>query len=237
MTQRPVLVRIVHFGDSITFGQYVDPALRWTSLTTDRLTLRYLETPILVMSSNKGVSGETTRQGLERFANDVQVNTPDVVTIQFGLNDCNCWLSDRGAPRVSAAAFRANLLEMVDRARRFGAQHVILATNHPTLRRKVMLSGERYEDANARYSEIIREVAREAGTVLCDARSDFDRLGPEELGATLLPYPDLLHLSPEGNRRYAEVMWPHLLQAVEATVTAADAEVPRAPARASSGER
>jgi uroporphyrinogen decarboxylase len=28
---------LVHMGDSITFGQYVDPALRWTSLVEERL--------------------------------------------------------------------------------------------------------------------------------------------------------------------------------------------------------
>ena len=44
---------------------------------------------------------------------------PDVMTLQFGLNDCNCWETDRGLPRVSEEAFRANLIEMIERARLF----------------------------------------------------------------------------------------------------------------------
>jgi lysophospholipase L1-like esterase len=128
-------------GDSITFGQYVDPQLRWTTLVTERLQQVYLETPVQIYALNRGVSGETTRQGLERFPTDVQQIGPDVMTLQFGLNDCNCWLTDGGLPRVSAAAFRANLLEMITRARRFGTRQIILANNHRTLRTKVMLSG------------------------------------------------------------------------------------------------
>ena len=38
-------------------------------------------------------------------------------------------------PRVSEAAFIANLIEMIERGRVFGAREIILATNHRTLRR------------------------------------------------------------------------------------------------------
>ena len=133
---------IVFMGDLITAGQYVDPSLRWTSLVDDDIVRKYLPTPINFHILNRGVSGETTRQGLERFPNDLQQHRPDIVTIQFGLNDCNCWVSDGGLPRVSEAAYRANLIEMIERARRFGARRVIMSTNHPTLRHKVLLGGE-----------------------------------------------------------------------------------------------
>jgi lysophospholipase L1-like esterase len=205
-------------GDSITFGQYVEAGLRWTTLLTERLQERYLDTAMHIYALNRGVSGETTRQGLERFPADVQQHQPDIVTIQFGLNDCNCWLTDGGLPRVSAPAFRANLLEMVMRARRFGARHLLLANNHPTLRTKVMLSGEGYEAASARYGEIIRAVAEETRSTFCDIRAAFAGYTTRELAGLLLPYPDHLHLSPEGHRLYANTMWPYLLQAVETTL-------------------
>jgi lysophospholipase L1-like esterase len=201
-------IRIVHMGDSITAGQYVDPRLRWTSLLMDRLERERVDDGVRVESVNRGVSGETTRQGLERFPADVQRERPDIVTLQFGLNDCNCWQTDLGLPRVSPAAFHANLVEMIARARRFGAAHVILANNHPTLRATTMPGGERYEDANARYSAIVQEVARETGVTFCDIRLGFERYSPAELETLLLPYPDQLHLSVEGNRVYADAIWP-----------------------------
>jgi lysophospholipase L1-like esterase len=214
----PFVVTVVHMGDSITYGQYVDPELRWTTLIADRLIQRFADTPVHIQCLNRGISGETTRNGLERFPRDLQEHRPDVVTLQFGLNDCNCWLTDGGAPRVSAAAYRANLLEMVDRARRFGARHVILANNHPTLRHKVMLDNRRYEESNARYSEILESVANETATRFCDIRKSFQLRTAGPLDELLLPYPDQLHLSVKGNALYADTIWPVIKDCVEAVV-------------------
>lgn len=209
-------ITVVHMGDSITFGQYLDPSVRWTSLVEERLHAEFED--VEIRAFNRGISGETTRMGLERFPRDVQDVGPDVMTLQFGLNDCNCWQTDAGLPRVSEAAFRANLVEMIERARRFGAGQIVLATNHRTLRRDVLPSGEVYEDANERYSEIVRDVAVETGVDLCDIRAAFDPFDDEKLAAMLLPEPDLLHLSEEGNAVYAEAIWPHVEHAAAAAL-------------------
>ncbi len=209
-------VTLVHMGDSITFGQYIDPALRWTSLIADRLRRHEFSRRLEIETHNRGISGETTRMGLERYPRDVQELNPDVMTLQFGLNDCNCWQTDKGVPRVSEAAFKANLLEMIARARRFGARQIILATNHRTLRRTPLVSGEVYEEANARYSDLVRDVAREAAVTLCDIRTVFMPFSDEILERMLLPAPDHLHLSVEGNRVYADAIWPFVLAAIEA---------------------
>jgi len=200
----------VAMGDSITFGQHIDPDLRWTTLVERRLADCF---DGMVEVHNRGVSGETTRMGLERFPQDVQELEPDLVTLQFGLNDCNCWETDRGLPRVSERAFQANLAEMIARIQRFGARRVILSTNHPTVRFTPLPSGEEYESANARYSELAREVAVEADVELCDIRRAFGGFSTEELAALLLPYPDQLHLSPAGNEVYADAIWPFVKQA------------------------
>jgi lysophospholipase L1-like esterase len=207
-------------GDSITAGQYVDPALRWTSLIGDSTVARYLGTPINFLILNCGVSGETTRQALERFPADLQQHRPDIMTLQFGLNDCNCWVTDAGLPRVSEAAFRANLVEMIERARRFGAGQIILSTNHPTLRHKVLLSGDSLETRRQRYNDHIRAVAAETGVELCDIDQGFGKLGNSELAPLLLPYPDQVHLSIEGHQRYAALIEPYVARALTDVVSA-----------------
>ena len=128
--ERPSCVTVVFMGDSITEGQYVEESSRWTHLVSASLNLKYLKSPVNLLFVSRGVSGETTRQGLERFPADVQNLQPDVMTLQYGLNDCNCWVTDRGLPRVSEPAYRANLIEMIDRARAFGAGEIVLSTNH-----------------------------------------------------------------------------------------------------------
>lgn len=206
MADKPLALTLVYMGDSITEGQYVDAALRWTDLISDRLHRRFLQSAVNLMLLNQGVSGETTRQGLERFARSVQVHQPEIMTLQFGLNDCNCWVTDRGLPRVSLDAYRANLEEMIDRARTFGARQIILSTNHPTLRRKRLLSGESLEDSRRRYNDAVRKIADERNVTLCDIDAAFGGISDDELETLLLPYPDHLHLSPKGHLRYAAVI-------------------------------
>lgn len=217
MTSHTRSLTVVHMGDSITFGQYLNPARRWTALIEQRLH-RLFGDDVEVRAFNRGISGETTRMGLERFPRDVQELRPDVMTLQFGLNDCNCWESDEGLPRVSETAFRANLVEMIERARRFGARGIVLSTNHRTLRRDVLPSGEVYEDGNERYSAIVRDVAHETGVDLCDIRAVFEPFDDEALARMLLAAPDLLHLSEEGNSVYADAIWPHVEQAAAAVL-------------------
>lgn len=208
-------VTLVFMGDSITEGQYVDLQLGWTDLLATRLKTALAKSGIKIACHNRGISGETTRQGLERFPRDVQGLRPDVMTLQFGLNDCNCWDTDEGVPRVSEAAYRANLIEMIARARNFGTREIILSTNHTTLRHRKMAGGKTLEEQRKRYNELVREVAKETKVTLCDIDRAFGDLSQEALAELLLPEPDLLHLSPKGHTLYAETIYPLVLKAIQ----------------------
>ena len=209
-------ITIVFMGDSITEGQYVHHSLRWTELVSAHLRRKFQrDSNDLHFFFNRGVSGETTRQALERFPRDVQNARPDIMTLQFGLNDCNCWDSDMGLPRVSEPAYRANLTEMIHRARHFGAQHIICSTNHPTLRHKKLACGESLEVRRERYNDIVREVVAATAVTLCDIDEAFRRRSSHDtLPELLLPEPDGLHLSPAGHRLYSEVILEYLEAAI-----------------------
>ena len=214
-------VTIVFMGDSITEGQYVHHASRWTELVSRRIRSE-LAQDIDVDSFhffNRGISGETTRQGLERFPRDVQVLEPHVMTLQFGLNDCNCWDTDRGLPRVSEAGYEANLVEMIARARKFGARHIVLSTNHPTLRHRQLAGGQTLEERRVTYNRIVRDVARKTGVLLCDIEQAFSDLSQTELAEMLLPEPDVLHLSAAGHQRYAEAIFQPIFNGVTQVIT------------------
>ena len=214
---KKAITTIVFMGDSITAGQYIHHSLRWTELVASALRENLFKASAdydLYHFFNCGISGETTRQGLERFPRDVQVLEPDIITLQFGLNDCNCWESDRGLPRVSPAAYRANLIEMIDRTRKFGTKQIILSTNHPTLLIKPLVSCESLEDRRHVYNEIVRDVAVETGVMLCDIDKDFSGLPSYELADLLLPEPDLLHLSEYGHARYSKAILIPIINAI-----------------------
>lgn len=213
-------ITIVFMGDSITEGQYVHHSQRWTERVTREI--RAFASDLIDTDQlhffNRGISGETTRQGLERFPRDVQVLQPNVMTLQFGLNDCNCWDTDRGLPRVSEAAYRANLLEMIARARVFGAAHIILSTNHPTLRHRKLICGQTLEERRVQYNEIVREVAKEANVILCDIEKAFANVDRDQLSTMLLPEPDVLHLSQQGHEKYASAIFVYIAEAVKQVI-------------------
>lgn len=175
-------MKIVCIGDSITAGQLLEPhEAAWPAFLPG------------VTAIAKGVPGDTTRLMLERFPRDVQNVEPDVVVIQVGHNDANRWQTDRGLPRVSLAAFRANLEEMVVRCETFGALPV-LCTLTPSFR------SERHEADCRIYETALRRVARDTATRLADVRPAFS--GPDVDGL----YLDGLHLTAEGHRLYGSIV-------------------------------
>jgi lysophospholipase L1-like esterase len=218
--QSTPIITVVYMGDSITEGQYVHHASRWTEIVTRRVrgALSGRVDVDQLHFFNRGISGETTRQGLERFPRDVQVLEPDVMTLQFGLNDCNCWDTDRGLPRVSELAYRANLMEMIARGRKFGARRIVLSTNHPTLRHRRLACGQSLEERRIVYNEIVRQVACDTGVILCDIEDSFRDLDRGALAAMLLPEPDVLHLSQRGHQRYADCIYSLVLEGISRSI-------------------
>lgn len=216
------VLRVFFFGDSICFGQGVSPHRTWVSRLAGRLEQQFAPR-IRVDVQNPSINGNTTRMALERMPYDLQSHAPDVVYVQFGLNDCNGWETDRGHPRVSRAGFAANLAEIIDRARLFGARQVVLGTNHPTTRTTSCLPyvQHTYEQANLDYNAVIRQVAANKATLLADAELAFHAaVKAGRAGYADLVLADQLHLSEAGHDIYLASHLPILCTAVEQAMAA-----------------
>lgn len=213
-------LRVFFFGDSICFGQGVSPDRTWVVRIARELQAHYSDQCELTVQ-NPSVNGNTTRMALERIAYDVQSHRPHILFIQFGMNDCNVWESDMGHPRVSQAAFAANLSEIVARGRIFGAKQVILGTNHPTTRITDMLPSTQYtyEYANTQYNGITRQVARQQGALLADSEAVFRQaVATETCSYADLVLSDQLHLSERGHDLNFNSRLPLLRKCVEAVI-------------------
>jgi lysophospholipase L1-like esterase len=211
-------LRVFFFGDSICFGQGVSPHLTWVSRLSAQMTKKF-EGRLDLTFQNPSVNGNTTRMALERMAYDVQSHRPDVLIIQFGMNDCNVWETDGGHTRVAPSAFAANLSEIVGRGRLFGAREIILGANHTTTRVRTNLPNVdfTYEESNLRYNGIIRDLAQKLETRLVDnemAFRDFIKTGKNTTGDLLLP--DELHLSKLGHDVYLQSYYGAVESAVAA---------------------
>lgn len=211
-------MRFLFFGDSICFGQRVSPHLTWVSRTGIDIHQAAFEQDVAI--ANNSVNGNTTRLALERVGNDLQSETPDFVYVQFGLNDCNCWVSDNGHPRVSLPAFKANLQEIIARARLSGARRILLATNHPTEEngpveaKQSQRAAGSYRERILQYNAVVREIADQQNTVLVDIEREWllecGRIG--SMRAHL--HADGLHLSELGHDFYHRIVSPVCLRCI-----------------------
>ncbi len=207
--------KVFFFGDSICFGQGISLHKGWVARISTELSLLGTQHHRDVVVVNSSVSGNTTRQALERMPYDIQSQNPDALIVQFGMNDCNYWETDKGHPRVSPNAFSANLEEIIDRAITFGAKKLFLHTNHPSGRNSTPMAHTHvtYQESNRRYNQVIRKVAETSSkvVVLTDVEFEFEKyinLDKEKLRSLLLPDPDLLHLSELGHELYFKTVYP-----------------------------
>lgn len=69
---------ILAFGDSLTAGYGVDAQQSYPSILSELIQRKVI---------NAGISGETTAQGLERFANKLEQHQPKLVILMEGGND------------------------------------------------------------------------------------------------------------------------------------------------------
>jgi lysophospholipase L1-like esterase len=167
---------IVVFGDSTTAE---DSTLTvYGRLLEESLNAR---SPGAVKVVNAGVRGDTTAAAALRFESDILPAAPDLVVIQFGINDAtiDVWKQPPATgPRVELAGYRANLAGFIAALRARGVR-VVLMTPNPLswTPRLVELYGHPPYDPRdpaglninlARYAAAMRELATETQVPLVD---------------------------------------------------------------------
>jgi acyl-CoA thioesterase-1 len=204
---------IVVLGDSISAGYGIPPERGWVQLLAARVAA---DGHAVV---NASLSGETTGGGLSRLPGLLERHRPDVVVIELGGND-----GLRGYP---VARIRANLAELVRRARAAGARVVVAGMQIPPN------YGERYVTAfHAVFADVVGG-ADAGGAGVGDGDGD---VGDGDVGDAvgLVPFlldgvalepglmqPDGIHPTAEAQPRLLESAWPAIRDALDALPAAA----------------
>ncbi len=177
---------IVAFGDSTTAprGELTAyPTLVERSLSGKGIAVRVV---------NSGVPGNTTEDARKRFEKDVLVEKPNVVIIQFGINDSavDVWRDPPAtSPRVSRQDFQKNLRHFVRTLKNRGVS-VVLMTPNPlrwTDEMKKVYGKSPYQPNSADgfnvllagYADIVREVSRKEEVPLVDVYRAFLEYGEQ----------------------------------------------------------
>jgi lysophospholipase L1-like esterase len=174
---------IVFFGDSITAmgatelgeaGNFVD---RFTKLvgqqyrnstvtqTTRDKVIKPGDHEIVVVKA--GVGGDDTVRGLKRIDTDVLAHHPTVVVIMFGVNDENRAAQGNTVP---PAAYRKNLVTMIEKIRAAGGTPVLMTTSMKNLD-WVGTAGNLAE-----YANVVRDLAKEQKLTLIDNFAAWEQL-------------------------------------------------------------
>jgi len=200
------VVRILALGDSITKG--ARPGVNPTEVFSARLQAALRAEGLPARVHNVGIGGERTDQALARLEREVIAQRPHIVTIMYGSNDS---FVDPGKAesRLSEAKYRANLAEIVRRVQATGALAVVMAP--PRFAEEFRRNGLG-EDANVRlapYTELARQVAREADATLVDHFAGWSaaQAGGRKLQAWTT---DGCHPNAEGHADLAARMLPLL---------------------------
>ena len=178
-------VTIVALGDSITAGFAVRRG--FPSFWREMLQQKYPEARLELI--NSGVSGDTTLDGLARLDWAVLSYEPDLVTINFGINDSVLGLG--------LDEFEMNLVEIVRRIRAGPDSEILLLSSQP-------LETPPYDKIVRDYYQTIERVAKEmdVGFVnVYEAWMERVRAGTP-LGSMIIPGLD--HPNEAGYRIIAE---------------------------------
>ena len=184
--------RIVFYGTSLT----ADGA--WVPLLRAELDAHF---PRRVTAFNGAEPGMHSRWGVENLEMRVLKHNPDVVFIEFSVNDACARFE------ITPAEARANLETMIDRIRvRNPGCDVILQVMNPVLDRPEGHAGHRPH--LAQYQDVYREVGKERNLLVIDHMPAWTELLERDEKTFRAWVPDGLHPQPEG---YARLVLPEIL--------------------------
>lgn len=167
-------LRIVCFGDSTTAPR------KGVVPYCEQIRAAGVET------INRGVPSNTTEHGRARFEKDVLAEKPDIVIIQFGINDSaiDTWKKPPAVePRVSVTRYEENLTYFLRMLKGAGAKVILMTFNPltwtPKLKELYGTPPYRPDDADglnegrAEYLAVVRRLAGEHRVTLLDVDAAY----------------------------------------------------------------
>jgi acyl-CoA thioesterase-1 len=178
-------VIIVCFGDSITAGYGVSKG--FPHYWKEMIERNYPDARIEII--NSGISGDTTMDGLARLDSDVLSYDPDLVTVNFGINDAVMGLD--------IEEFKKNQERIVSGILKGSGSEVLLLSSQP-------LESPYYDRLVIRYYRAIAEVAKKMNVGFLNVCETWIKRTQQGIPLSSLILPGLDHPNEEGYKIIAE---------------------------------
>jgi lysophospholipase L1-like esterase len=156
-------VNIVCHGHSVPAGYFTTPVIDTLNAYPHQLLVglkeRFAYAALNVIVT--AIGGENSAEGAARFEREVLCHRPDVVTIDYALNDRRIGLAQ------AETAWRA----MIEQALARGVKVILLTPTHDVLSQR---SGEpRWAEELPRHAALVRRLAAEYAVALADSDAAF----------------------------------------------------------------
>jgi acyl-CoA thioesterase-1 len=178
-------VRIVSFGDSITAGFAVRRG--FDHFWLEMLRKKYPRSEVSL--KNEGVCGATSFDGLARLDWSVVAHAPDIVTVNFGINDMYMG--------IRLGEFKSNLIEITEKIIEGSKSEILLLSSEPLLTPK-------FDEIVLSYYQTLEDVAEEMGLGFVDVYGAWMRKVAEGVPLESLILPGLDHPNESGYKIIAE---------------------------------
>jgi len=177
--------RILAYGSSNT-ERYL-PGLHWFDCFELAIRQKYGRVHTCI---NTGLSGDTSRGLLQRFKDDAAFYDPNLVFITIGGNDCN------PEQNLDIVEFRSNLIALYRSFSAFDCGVIFQTYYSPDPDECETEHINKFYD----YTDVVREVAEETGSMLIDHLFRWERLriNYNDIYKNLMR--DGFHVKPNGNK-------------------------------------
>lgn len=178
---------VVAFGDSITEGYGVSEG--WPEKFVKILKNKYSDAKITLY--NKGRAGDTLEDGSYRIESDVISLNPDLVTINFGINDA--------FSNVNLQTFEKTLSEMVDQIKTATQCDILVLTSE-------ILEDEEADKMVRKYYDKLQKISKEKQVGFVDIHRIWHQKLREGTDLSSLLIPGLDHPNEEGYKIFAKAV-------------------------------
>ncbi len=157
---------------------------------------------------NKGIGGNTSAQGLDRFCDDVLPYLPGLLLVEFGFNDANVkdWSIE---PRVSLGEFVRNLREFHRIATAKVASCAFILNHSIAEVDGRQGNGLTYNQNLLPYDQAVITLAEELKAKVIDLPG---MMAAKETPMDEYLSDDNLHLSEAGNKHYAQMVFDVIIE-------------------------
>ncbi len=198
--QRDKKKKVIFFGDSITQAG-VEPG-GYITVMKGMLEQQGVSNYDLV---GAGIGGNKIYDLYLRMKEDVLAKSPDITVIYVGVNDV--WHKSLFGTGTDPEKFERFYRAVIKELQAAGSK--VIVTTPAAIGEKKDYSNQQDGDLN-KYSQIIRDIAKDLQLPVCDLRTIFHTYEVENNAnndAKGILTTDGVHLNEKGNRLVAEEMW------------------------------